>query len=214
MGAYTVGGCAARESSVRGFVMAKRKQASRAIPNRFATARVLQRVAAAMSPFYKAIACNQRYAALWSKAVVKTDLARLEKLLRLVSPLASKQGISSNGIGYFVSFPVPSPIDNYANGVTIPPGSTQFFFETRVHRSIARSVLPFYLKLAKNNSYAQDLAKAIRRGDTTAVKKLILPRVRTPALKSIAIEDSGVALLFDYPFSKYKYRNLLFRDVI
>ncbi|OUM88450.1 MAG: hypothetical protein BAA01_01100 [Bacillus thermozeamaize] len=137
----------------------------------------------------------------------------MEKLLRLVSPLAAKQGMGSNGIGYFVSFPFPSPIDNYANGITIPPGSV-LFFETPVHRSIARSILPFYLKLAKNTSFARHLALAIQKGKTAAVHQLIRPLVRTAVLETITIEDDGVALLFAYPFSKFKYRNLLFRDVI
>ncbi|TVX99029.1 hypothetical protein [Cohnella terricola] len=184
----------------------------RANRNRWITANILIGVSRAMLPFYKAIALNPKYAARWSKAVKSANLAQMQKLLRLVSPSASKE-FGSNGIGYFISFSLPRANDYFTNGTTIPPGSVQFFFETRVHRSIARSVVPLYRKMATSRTFAQALAKSIRSSDTKAVSRLIRLHVNTPALKSVSIENSGFALLFDYKFSKYPYRNLLFRDV-
>jgi len=182
--------------------------------NRWITANILTTVSRIMLPFYKAIAYNSQFAAQWSKAVKSADLDRMQKMLKLVAPSASEE-FGSNGIGYFISFWLKSNASkaHFTNGTTIPPGSVQFLFETRVHRSIARSVLPLYRKMATSRSFAQALAKSIRRGDTKAVNCMIRVHVRTPALKSVSIEDSGYALLFDYKFSKYQYRNLLFRDV-
>jgi len=180
-------------------------------PKQSMTADILISVSKAMLPFYKAIANHSKYASQWSKAVKSGDLERMQKLLRLVSPSLGKE-LGSNGIGYFITFPFPKSDVYFTNGTTIPPGSVQFLFETRVHRSIARSVLPLYRKLSASRAFALALARSIRQGNTKAVARMIRSYVRTPALKSVSIESSGFALLFDYPFSKYKYRNLLIRE--
>lgn len=180
-------------------------------PKRWITADVLISVSKAMLPFYKAIANRPTYAAEWSKAVKSGDLARMQKLLRLVSPSLGDE-LGTNGIGYFITFPFPRSHVHFTNGTTIPPGTVQFLFETRVHRSIARSVLPLYRKLAACRTFALALARAIRRRDVRVVARMIRLYVRTPALKSVSIESSGFALLFDYKFSKYPYRNLLIRE--
>jgi len=67
--------------------VAGQKLSRNAIPNRFVTARTLQRAAAAMLPFlpfYRTIAHNRRYASLWSKPAVTPDPAAMEMLLHLV----------------------------------------------------------------------------------------------------------------------------------
>lgn len=184
----------------------------RATRKRWVIANILISMSRAMLPFYKAIAHNPKYAARWSKAVKSADLAQMQKMLRLVSPSAGKE-LGSNGIGYFISFSLPQSNVNFTNGTTIPPGSVQFLFETRVHRSIARSVLPLYRKMATDRSFALALAKSICQRDTKAVNRMIRLHVSSPALKSVSIENSGYALLFDYKFSKYQYRNLLFREL-
>lgn len=183
----------------------------RAKPKQRITADVLISVSKAMLPFYKAIATRSKYAAEWSKAVKSGDLARMQKLMRLVSPSLGDE-LGTNGIGYFITFPFPRSDVHFTNGTTIPPGSVQFLFETRVHRSIARGVLPLYRKLSTCRTFALALARAIRRRNTKAVARMIRLHVRTPALKSVSIESSGFALLFGYKFSKYKYRNLLIRE--
>jgi len=182
--------------------------------NSVALARILQQVAQAMAPFYRAIARRQRYARQWSQAVINTDLAKLEQLLRRVSPAAARQGIASNGIGYFISFASPSPIDNYVNGVGIPPGSARFCFETRAHRLMAHYVLPFYEKLARDHAFANRLAQSILQRDSRAAARLIHPFIRTASLRSITIEDEGIVLTFAFPFSRFRYQNVLFREVI
>ncbi|WP_246042328.1 hypothetical protein [Cohnella pontilimi] len=184
------------------------KQANR---KRYITAHILQSVSTAMVPFYTAIALKPQYAARWSKAVIKADLTKMQKMLRQVSPRAGNQ-LGSNGIGYFVTFSLSNSTINYTNGTTIPPGSVQFNFDTRVHRSIAHSVLPFYRRIAEFRPFASTLAKAIRKGDTKAVTCMTRSCIRTPALKSVSIEGSGFALLFEYSFSKYPYRNLLLNE--
>jgi hypothetical protein len=74
--------------------------------------------------------------------------------------------------------------------------------------------LPFYEKLAQDGPFATRLARAIVRRDTAAVNRLLRPLVQTPALRSIAIEDDGVVLSFVFPFSRFQYQNVLFREVI
>ncbi|RUS45705.1 hypothetical protein [Cohnella sp. AR92] len=182
--------------------------AKRAAQQRIPTATILQSVAKAMLPFYNEIARNGTYAASWSKAVIDADLDRMQKLLRQVSPSIG-DSLGSNAIGYFISFSFADPDVSYTNGTTIPPGSVQFFFETRVHRAIARSVLPFYRKIATSRAFALALAKAIRQREVLSVRRLTRSLVRTAALRSVTIEDSGIALSFKHSFSRYSYRNLL-----
>lgn len=178
------------------------------------TARVLRRVAAAMLPFYRKIAGNRSYAEEWTTAVISADLDLMGKLLSRVPTLTGVQNYGTNGIGYFISFPFPLPVVFYTNGTTIPPGTVQFSFSTASHRSIARSVIPLYRELAVNNSFAESLAKAIRRKDNRAVAAMVRSLVKTASLRSVKIEESGVALLFKTRFSRYLYRNLLFQEMM
>ncbi|WP_234405016.1 hypothetical protein [Paenibacillus bouchesdurhonensis] len=173
-------------------------------------ANILQKVAVSMLPFYRAVATSERFAAIWSKAVVTANLNLMRRLLASVAPSAARQGLGTNGIGYFIDFIFPKLV--YTNGTTIPPGTVQFMFEPRVHQAIARAVLPLYHRLAHDRSFACKLAIAIRRKNSQLVRQLVRGTVHTQALKSVKIEDQGIALTFKYPFSKFKYRNLLFRE--
>ncbi|QSF47141.1 hypothetical protein [Paenibacillus tianjinensis] len=176
------------------------------------TARVLRRVAKAMLPFYRKIAGNRSFAGQWSAAVVKADLSLMGRLLSGIPTLAGLKNYGTNGIGYFISFPFPLPVAFYTNGTTIPPGSVQFTFNTTVHRAVARAVLPFYKKLAVSQSYAEDLAAAINRKQSKTVNGMVRRFIKTQTLKSVTIEEHGLALLFKTRFSKYPYRNLLFQE--
>ncbi|MGZ0042410.1 hypothetical protein [Paenibacillus ottowii] len=181
-------------------------------PHQRLHAKTLQKISAAMLPFYKAIAIRRTFAIQWSRAVVQGNLDRMKSLLRSVAPFAAKQGLGTNGIGYFISFFTQPPMLYYTNGTTIPPGTVQFTFEPKVHRAIAKAVFPLYRELARNQSFASALAKAINRQDQRAVHVMIRSLIPSSALKSVHIEDDGFALLFKYPFSKYPYRHLLFRE--
>lgn len=174
------------------------------------TGAILQRIARQMLPFYKATACNRKYAAAWSRAIVAADLDAMIKLLRKVSPVLGKQGLGTNAIGYFISFEFCKL--GYSNGVTIPPGTVQFKFETRVNQAMTRAFLPLYRKLASSRSFADKLARAIRRKDQARVIAIIRSVVKSPALKAVIIEDAGFVLVFKFPFSKFRYQNLLFLE--
>ncbi|WP_108721989.1 hypothetical protein [Paenibacillus ihuae] len=176
------------------------------------TARLLRRVAKAMLPFYRKIAGNRSFARQWSAAVVKADLSLMGRLLSGIPTLAGVNNYGTNGIGYFISFPFPLPVAFYTNGTTIPPGSVQFTFSTMVHRAVARSVLPFYKKIAVSQSYAEDLAVAINSNQSKTVNAMVRRYIKSQTLKSITIEEHGLALLFKTRFSKYPYRNLLFQE--
>ncbi|MFF2015893.1 hypothetical protein [Paenibacillus sp. NPDC058177] len=176
------------------------------------TAFVLRKTARAMLPFYTKIAKDEKFARQWSKAVVTANLNLMGELLARIPSLVGNQNYGTNAIGYFISFPFTPPVGYYTNGTTIPPGLVQFTFNTKAHRYIARALLPFYRKLATSCRYAKALAYAIRRKDQRTVKCLVRKFVTSAALSSVIIEDSGIALLFKTPFSKYPYRNLLFRE--
>jgi len=174
------------------------------------TGAVLQRIARQMLPFYTAVACNRKYAVAWSRAVVSADLDAMTKLLRKVSPMLGKQGMGTNAIGYFISFMIHK--SSYSNGVTIPPGTVQFKFETNVHRAMTGALLPLYRKLAYQRSFAERLARAIRSHNEPLAIALIRSTVRSAALKSVYLDDTGFTLIFKFPFSKYRYQNLLFLE--
>ncbi|NQX43968.1 hypothetical protein HQN87_01385 [Paenibacillus tritici] len=181
---------------------------------RLVTARVLRTVATAMLPFYRKIAGNRSFARQWSTAVVTADLDLMGRLLSSIPALAGAENYGTNGIGYFISFPFPLPVAFYTNGTTIPPGTVRFTFNTDAHRYIARSLIPLYRELAVNRRFAESMAAAIRRKDTRAVRSMVRRLVKTPSLKSVTIEESGIALLFKTRFSKYPYRNLLFQEMM
>lgn len=176
------------------------------------SAQALQKVAKSMLPFYRKIATNRAFAEQWTTAVTSADLTLMGKLLASIPALSGTTDYGTNGIGYFVSFPFPPPIAFYTNGTTIPPGTVQFTFSTRAHRSIACAVLPLYRKLATCWSFAKAFARGIENKDSKAISYMVREWVTTRALKTVSIEDSGVALLFKLKFSKYPYRNLLFRE--
>jgi hypothetical protein len=178
------------------------------------TARVLRRVAAAMLPFYRKIAGDRSYAAEWTTAIVSADLDLMGRLLARIPALARVENYGTNGIGYFISFPFPLPVAFYTNGTTIPPGMVQFTFNTQAHRSIALAVIPLYRELATNNGFARSFAAAIRRKDHGAVTAMVRSLVKAASLKSVTLEENGVALLFKTRFSKYPYRNLLFQEMM
>ncbi|WP_211745674.1 hypothetical protein [Paenibacillus sp. Marseille-Q4541] len=182
----------------------------------FVPTRVLQNTARIMIPFYRAIAFNRKYAQRWSKAVVTTDLDEMVRLLTKVSPKAKGLSIGSNGIGYFVGFPVMNPQLEFSNGTTIIPGTARFTFQTKVHRGIARAVLPFYCKLAMNRDFAMKLSKAVSNRNEKLVRCMVRSLVRTPALISVNmdLEGAGISLTFKYKSTKYIYRNLLFIDQV
>ena len=180
----------------------------------FVPARVLQNTARVMYPFYRAIAFHKLYADRWSKAVITTDLDKMVRLLTKVSPRAKRLSLGTNGIGYFVGFPIKNPNLEFSNGTTIIPGTTRFTFDPKIHQAIARAVLPFYRELACNRKFAVTLSKAVRSGNEKLVRCLIRSLVRTPALVSVRMDlgRAGISLTFKYKTTKYIYRNLLFID--
>ncbi|WP_454190822.1 hypothetical protein [Paenibacillus sp. Marseille-Q7038] len=187
------------------------------LPNQtrgFVPARVLQNTARVMYPFYRAIAFHKKYADRWSKAVSTTDLDKMVRLLIKASPKAKGLALGTNGIGFFVGFPIKNPYVEFSNGTTIIPGTTQFTFDPRIHQAIARAVLPFYSKLARDRTFALTLSNAVRSGNEKLVRCLIRSLVCTPALISVKmdLEEPGISLTFKYKSTKYIYRNLLFID--
>jgi hypothetical protein len=172
----------------------------------------LLRVATQMLPFYRKIADNNSFATAWSKAVRELDLDTMEQAFKSVSRSARVDGLSVNGIGYFIGFELPKPVIQYTNGTAIQPGTAQFTFSTPIHRSIARAVLPFYLALSRSSAYASAVAAAIRRKDSRSIQRLISLRVRTKALQAVKIEYSGINLEFKYKSSKLTYSNILYRE--
>ncbi|RCX15357.1 hypothetical protein DFP94_11541 [Fontibacillus phaseoli] len=188
----------------------KRRISRRGLKRQLPTAGLLRKVAFGMAPFYKAIVYSQGFADAWSQAVVGADLDRMRKLLYRVAPRIADHGMGTNGIGYFISFKALGSY--YSCGITIPPGRVQFYFNPKVHRLIARALLPFFRELVCRSRYASVLARAIRRHDRRAAARLVRCRIKTLALKSVKIEDAGLVLTFKYPFSKYEYTFVLFRE--
>lgn len=173
------------------------------------TPNILQKVAKAMLPLYIVLSKNDKFASLWCRAVRKADLDRLEQLLYKVSPRAARESISVNGIGYFVSFQFPRPVNLYMNGTAIPPGKVQFYFRKRVVRAIASAVMPLYLELSRNKCFADAFANGLQRNDQGAIHRMVRGLIKTPALRSVKISNAGVILCFKYSNSKYPYHNLL-----
>ncbi|MCZ8522159.1 MULTISPECIES: hypothetical protein [Paenibacillus] len=181
---------------------------------RYITTAVLQKVAGAMLPFYHRIAVNRAYAAAWTKAVRNADLGVIERLLREVRlSLPRVLSISTNGIGYFIDFRAPRPVIQYTNGTSLRPGTTQFYFHTGVHRSIARVLVPLYREIVRNKPFARLIVAAVRSGNAALLNRLIRSKVTTRALKSITIEASGFSLGFRYAASPYTFYNQFFREL-
>ncbi|SFB21411.1 hypothetical protein SAMN05216312_104488 [Cohnella sp. OV330] len=177
-------------------------------------ARALRLSARAMLPFYRAVASNGRFANRWSSSVVELRLDDMKRQLREASPLAGRleQGLGTNGIGYFIDFPSPGTQDAYATGITIPPGSVQFYFAPGAHRAVAAALLPFCGALAADRGYAYALAAAMARGERSAVSALVRSRVRALELRAVEGSPGYLALDFKPAGSKYAYRNLFFRE--
>ncbi|MFC4101417.1 hypothetical protein [Paenibacillus xanthanilyticus] len=194
--------------------MARKKTFVRTSKDGLVPVRVLRRVARKMLPFYRAIAVHPSYAAKWSKAVAGTDLDKMARLLRAASPHISFEQLGTNSIGYFVAFPSGDSRFVLTNGTTILPGSAQSVFEARIHRAIARAVLPLYAKLAHDCKFAAAFNKAVRRSNDALVRAMVRSLVRTPALIAIGTgtEEGGVSLTFKYHSTEFVYRNLLFLD--
>jgi hypothetical protein len=180
--------------------------------NRFVTVPVLQRVAAAMLPFYTRIARDPRYAAQWSQAVRTIDLPALNRLFSQ-TVTARISALGTNGIGYFADFPAGRPIFLYTNGTTFTPGTVQFFFPVRIHRAVAKALLPLYRKIVRNTAFAQQIVRAIRLGDQRALAKLIRSVICTCALRSTQIRNSGFRLGFRFPGQKQTIFNIFSREL-
>ncbi|ASA21140.1 hypothetical protein [Paenibacillus donghaensis] len=178
------------------------------------TAQVLQTVARAMLPFYRKIAGNQPFASKWTTAVVTADLDLMGRMLSTLPTLARQDDYGTNAIGYFIAFPFPLPVAYYTSGTTIPTGLVQFTFNTRAHRYVARSALPLYRKLAGSYTFARSFAAALRRKDTGAVEAMVRRLIPTSALRTVTVADYGVFMSFKTRFSKYPYRNQLFREMM
>ncbi|MFC5648420.1 hypothetical protein ACFPYJ_04640 [Paenibacillus solisilvae] len=175
------------------------------------TGSVLAKVARKMAPFYYKIAVNKTYAKAWSKAVREADLDKMEKLFQ-TAVTGKPNGLSANGIGYFVDFEFPKPILQYTNGTSIIPGTAQFTFATPVHRAIAKAILLFYIKLSTDRSYAASVASAVRSNNKRRLSHLVRMYVTSKALKSITIDFAGFSLGFKYRGVKHTYENTLFRE--
>ncbi|KPV58369.1 hypothetical protein QJ48_17045 [Paenibacillus sp. A3] len=179
--------------------------------NRLVTVPVLRKTLAAMIPFYRRIASDPAYAAAWTRGVRRADLDTLLRLLRQVG-LSERRyaSLSTNGIGYFVDFDAPKPIVLYSNATTVRPGTTQFYFNTKVHRAIAKAILPFYREIVVNRPFACIVVRAIRSGNRALLDRLVRSIVKIPHLRSVSIESSGFRLGFKYAASPFRFDNLTF----
>ncbi|MDI4645278.1 hypothetical protein [Cohnella hashimotonis] len=177
-------------------------------------ARALRLSARAMLPFYREVAASGRFADRWSRSIVELRLDDMKRQLREASPLAGRleQGLGTNGIGYFIDYPSPGTKDAYATGITIPPGSVQFYFAPGAHRAVAAALLPFCYALATSREYAFSLASAMARTDRRALVRFVRSRIRTADLRAIDGAPGYLALDFKPQGSKYIYRNLFFRE--
>ncbi|CAI6053644.1 hypothetical protein [Cohnella sp. JJ-181] len=183
-------------------------------PSIRSVAGALRLSARAMLPFYREVAANRRFAERWSRDIVALRLDDMKRRLAQASPLAGRleQGIGTNGIGYFVDYPSPGTTDAYATGITIPPGTVQFYFAPGAHRAVAAALLPFCGALASDRGYAYALASAMERADRGAVSALVRRRVKAGELRAVDGAPGYLALDFKPPGSRYVYRNLFFRE--
>lgn len=170
----------------------------------------LAKTAALMIPFYRKIARDERYALQWSAAVRKADLDKMLRLFRQTARLRSPN-LSTNGIGYFLDVPFPAPLYQYTNGTSLRPGTTQFRFSAKAHRTIAAAILPFYRAIRDYGPFATALAAAIRRGNRSLVERLVRSRVRSRHLHSVTLIESGFAMGFRVPGVRFTYYNEFYR---
>ncbi len=174
----------------------------------------IRKVATVMLPFYRKLAISRTFSVQWAKAVRETDIARMNKLLRSVIGSEPLSALVSNGVGWFVDFPLPKPLLVITNGTTIRPGQVQFTFSSTINRAIAKAVIPLYREIICNPSYAALLVKAINKQNETLLNQLIRSTVTSRRLVSVRIDFSGFFLGFKYPTSKYVYLNEVFREYV
>ncbi|TXK83893.1 hypothetical protein [Paenibacillus sp. N3.4] len=176
------------------------------------TVHALRKVAVIMLPFYQKLAADRSYSARWAKAVREADLDTLEKMLRSVIGSVPLASFGTNGIGYFIGFPLPKPLDVITNATSIRPGQVQFTFSGAINRSIAKAVVPLYREIANNAGYAALLVKAINANNKPFLNRLLRSTVTTRRFTSLEIAYSGMFLGFKYPSSKYVYYNEVFLE--
>ncbi|MEK0317676.1 hypothetical protein [Cohnella sp. 56] len=170
--------------------------------------------ARAMLPFYRTVATDRAFARRWSDNVVGLRLDGMKRQLKHAAPLAARlqKGIGTNGIGYFIDYPAPGTADVFATGVTIPPGTLQFYFSSAAHGAVAADLLPFCRALAANHAYAAALVAAMDAADARAAEALVRSRVRSGALRTVDAAPDYLALDFKPAGSRYIYRSLFFRE--
>lgn len=174
----------------------------------------IRKVATVMLPFYRKLAGSRTFSVQWAKAVREADIARMNKLLRSVIGSEPLSALASNGVGWFVDFPLPKPLLVITNGTTIRPGQVQFMFSSTINRAIAKAVIPLYRELICNPSYTALVVKAINTQNETLLNHLIRSTVTSPKLVSVQNDFSGFFLGFKYPTSKYVYVNEVFREYV
>lgn len=145
--------------------------------------RILKYIAVTVLPFYRRIVTDSAYARAWTRSVVKAYPHKQEKLFRMVVPTSRRIDFSTNGIGYFFDFKYAKPIYTYANGTSLRPGRVQFDFDTKTHQAIAKTIIPLYRELARNDAFVCRVVRYIRKGKTCQLAKLIRQYVKSPYLK-------------------------------
>ncbi|MWC28870.1 hypothetical protein [Paenibacillus sp. MMS18-CY102] len=171
----------------------------------------LGKTAKAMLPFYRRVAASRPYSLRWAKAVRRGDLDTMIAMLHPYVPRFAIDGIATNGIGYFVDFPISGNQPPYTNATSIRPGQTQFTFSAAIHRQIANAIIPLYTEIAANKPFRDYLVQAINASNQALVSRLVRSLVPTHRLKTVRIAQSGITLGFRYPSSRYVYHNEFFQ---
>ncbi|NMO98175.1 hypothetical protein [Paenibacillus lemnae] len=183
-------------------------------PNRFVSPFVLRYVARALLPFYRKISSNKVYATQWSRAVVNIDTTEMLRLFRLASPSVPNPLPGTFKSGYNIYFEFKGPIDIYGVDTLLPPGTIKRLSqETRAHQQMAMAIVPLYNALETDPAFAQNMAKAIRSGNTQRAASLVRRYVTTPELRSVKVEGSGITLAFKFAFSSLTYEHLLYHPI-
>ncbi|UJF33524.1 hypothetical protein [Paenibacillus hexagrammi] len=186
---------------------------SKSAKNSRLTVSALQKAARLMLPFYRRVVLSKTFADRWAKAVRKADVAEMDRMLQSVIGKVPLASLSSNAIGYFISFPLSSPIYPITNATSIRPGQVQFTFSSPIHRAIAKAVFPLYWEIASNTPFAALIVQAIHRKNKAFLNRLIRSVVPSRRLVKLEFEPSGLALGFKYPASKYIYYNEVFLEL-
>lgn len=84
------------------------------------------------------------------------------------------------------------------------------YIRTRMLRKVARSVIPFYRKIANDRNFAVRWCQAVKRGDLNRMERLFAEviHVKIPPEKT-ALSTNGIGFFIDYDFPKpvYQYTN-------